>query len=245
MMKTIVVVLSLSLTILSFGGAHAVKISFKNHCPYTVWPATLTSDGKPQLSTTGFKLASHGNFHLDTPVPWNGRFWARTGCSTDASGKFVCTTADCGSGQVTCNGKGGIPPATLAEFNIPAGRGQDFYDVSLVDGFNLPMSVTPHGGTGTCKTGSCPANVKAVCPSELQKKGSDGSVVACLSACVKFGTPQYCCTPPHETKEKCPPTHYSQIFHNACPNAYSYAYDDNKGLFTCNGGPNYDITFCP
>ena len=128
-------------------GAHAATMSFKNNCPYTVWPGTLTSDQKPQLSTTGFELASQASFRLDTPVPWSGRSWARTGCSTDASGNFVCVTGDCGSGQVTCNGAGAIPPATLAEFNIPAGGGQDFYDVSLVDGFNLPMSVTPQGGS--------------------------------------------------------------------------------------------------
>ncbi|CAL2272110.1 unnamed protein product [Prunus armeniaca] len=176
--------------------------------------------------------------------------WGRPHCPShkylrDVSGKFVCATADCASGQVTCNGAGAIPPATLAEFNIPAGGGQDFYDVSLVDGFNLPMSVTPQGGTGDCKTATCPANVNAVCSSELQKIGSDGSVVACLSACVKFNQPQYCCTPPQNTPETCPPTNYSQIFSQACPNAYSYAYDDNKGTFTCNGGPNYAITFCP
>ncbi|XP_034197146.1 glucan endo-1,3-beta-glucosidase-like [Prunus dulcis] len=247
MMKTLVVVLSFSLTILSFGGAHAATISLRNNCPYTVWPATLTSDGKPQLSTTGFELASQASFRLDTPVPWSGRFWARTGCSTDASGNFVCATADCGSGRVTCNSinsTDGIPPATLAEFSIPAGGGQDFYDVSLVDGFNLAMSVTPQGGTGDCKTATCPGNVNAVCPSELQKKGSDGSVVACLSACVKFGEPWYCCTPPQNTPETCPPTNYSQIFDDQCPDAYSYAYDD-KSLFTCSGGPNYLITFCP
>ncbi|KAI5310939.1 hypothetical protein L3X38_040744 [Prunus dulcis] len=193
MMKTPVVVLSLSLTILSFGDAYAATIFFKNNCAN------------------------------DTPVPWNGRFWARTGCSTDVSGKFICATADCASGQVTCNGNVAIPPATLAEFNIPTGR----------------------GGTGECKTASCPANVNAVCPSDLQKKGSDGSVVACLSACVKLNQPQYCCTPPQNTPETCPPTNYSQIFSQACPNAYSYAYDDKKGTFTCNSGPNYAITFCP
>ncbi|KAI5318149.1 hypothetical protein L3X38_037857 [Prunus dulcis] len=104
MMKTLVVVLSLSLTLLSFEGAHAATMSFKNKCPYTVWPASF---GNPQLSTIGFELAS----------------------------------------QLMCNGKTGIPPATLAEFTIAAGGGQDFYDVSLVDGFNLRMSVTPQGGS--------------------------------------------------------------------------------------------------
>lgn len=184
---------------------------------------------------------------MTTPVPWKGRFWGRTGCSTAADGKFTCATAECSSGQVTCNGNGAIPPATLVEINIAANGGQDFYDVSLVDGFNLPMSVAPQGGNapGDCKSSSCPANVNAVCPAELQVKGSDGSVIACKSACLAFNQPQYCCTPPNETPEKCPPTDYSKIFKDQCPQAYSYAYDDLTGTFTCSGGPNYAITFCP
>ncbi|XP_021833998.1 thaumatin-like protein 1 [Prunus avium] len=100
-------------------------------------------------------------------------------CSTDASGKFTCATADCGSGQVSCNGNDAVPPATLVEITIAPNGGQDFYDVSLVNGFNLPMAVAPQGGTGECKASTCPADVNAVCPAELQVKGSYGSVIAC------------------------------------------------------------------
>ncbi|KAB1199213.1 Thaumatin-like protein 1 [Morella rubra] len=175
-------------------GAHCAKITFTNNCPNTIWPGTLTADQKPQLSTTGFELASKASSSVDIQAPWIGRFWARTGCSTDASGKFSCATADCASGQVACNGNGAIPPASLVEINIAANGGQDFYDVSLVDGFNLPVSVATQGGTGECKTSSCPANVNAVCPAELRVKGSDGSVIACKSACTAFNEPQYCCT---------------------------------------------------
>ncbi|KAJ6896912.1 hypothetical protein NC651_022954 [Populus alba x Populus x berolinensis] len=67
------------------------------------------------------------------PTGWSGRFWARTGCNFDESGTGSCSTGDCGSGQVECNGLGASPPATLAEFTLGSG-GQDFYDVSLVDG---------------------------------------------------------------------------------------------------------------
>ncbi|XP_050381951.1 thaumatin-like protein 1b [Argentina anserina] len=238
------VLLSLTLAIF-FAGAHAATITFTNNCPYTVWPGTLTSDQQPQLSTTGFELKQGANNQVITPVPWKGRFWARTGCTTAADGKFSCATAECSSGQVTCNGNGAIPPATLVEINIVADGGQDFYDVSLVDGFNVPMSVATQGGTGDCKPSSCPANVNTVCPAELQVKAADGSVIACKSACTAFNEPKYCCTPPNNTLETCPPTNYSQIFEEQCPQAYSYAFDDKSSTFTCFGGPNYAITFCP
>lgn len=59
----------------------------------------------------------------------------------------MCGTADCGSDQVACNGAGAVPPATLAEFTLVP-DGQDVYDISNVDGFNLPVSITPDGGEG-------------------------------------------------------------------------------------------------
>ncbi|KAF5473648.1 hypothetical protein F2P56_010248 [Juglans regia] len=245
MMKTALPLFRLILAFFFFAGAQSARITFTNNCPRTIWPGTLTSDQKPQLSTTGFELASKASRSLDVQAPWKGRFWARTRCSTDASGKFSCLTADCASGQVTCNGNGAIPPASLVEINIAANGGQDYYDVSLVDGFNLPVSVATQGGTGDCKTSSCQANVNAVCPAELQVKGPDGSVLACKSACTAFNQPQYCCTGDFNTPDKCPPTNYSMIFEKQCPQAYSYAYDDQNSTFTCSGGPNYIITFCP
>lgn len=83
---------------------------------------------------------------MDVPRPWSGRIWGRTQCSMGPYGKFSCGTGDCGSGNVACNGAGAIPPASLVEFTLAApniGSGQDFYDVSLVDGFNLPIGVNP------------------------------------------------------------------------------------------------------
>jgi hypothetical protein len=40
-----------------------------------------------------------------------------------------------------CNGAGGVPPATLAEITLKGDGGKDFYDISLVDGFNVPVQV--------------------------------------------------------------------------------------------------------
>ncbi|KAK7345481.1 hypothetical protein VNO77_16085 [Canavalia gladiata] len=230
--------------------SEGTKVTFTNRCPYTVWPATLTNgENVQQLSTTGFELANGASNSVDLPSPWSGRFWARTECS-NGNGGFSCATGDCGSGQVGCNGKSGIPPATLVEITVTqnGAEGQhDFYDVSNVDGFNVRVSVTPQGGTGDCKTSSCPADINANCPAELQvKRNSDGEVIACKSACLAFNQDQYCCRGNYDKPDTCPPTNYSQFFSQNCPDAYSYAYDDKRGTFTCSPTtPQYDITFCP
>ncbi|KAJ4872104.1 Pathogenesis-related thaumatin superfamily protein [Raphanus sativus] len=71
-----------------------------------------------------------------------------------------------------------------------------------------------------------------------------GIIAACKSACAAFNSPEFCCTGAHSTPQTCSPTHYSAMFKNACPSAYSYAYDDATSTFTCSGA-NYLITFCP
>ncbi|KDP36623.1 hypothetical protein JCGZ_08439 [Jatropha curcas] len=244
-MKTLAL-LSLTFTFL-FYGVHPATITFTNNCPYTVWPATLTGGNRPQQSKTGFELPTKANQSLDVPAPFTGRFWARTECSTDSTGKFTCATGECGSGQISCNGAGGNPPVSLIEFTLAENGGKDFYDVSLVDGFNVPMSVSPRGGSGdTCIPASCARNVNSDCPNELAIKGPDGnSVIGCKSACLAFNRPEYCCTENFNTSATCKPTNYSMFFKGRCPQAYSYAYDDPTSTFSCVGGANYDITFCP
>ncbi|CAK9313844.1 unnamed protein product [Citrullus colocynthis] len=234
----------LSIIIFFFPGVYSVNFAIKNNCSFPIWPGALTGAGS-QLSTTGFKLLPGSTATVNVSSPWSGRFWARTLCSTDKTGKFSCGTADCGSGQVSCNGAGAIPPASLVEFTTAANGGQDFFDISLVDGFNLAVSVNPIGGLDGCKAVVCAGNVNAVCPPELAIKGEGGEVIACKSACMGFNKPEYCCSGEYDQPETCPPTDYSKIFKNQCPQAYSYAYDDKTSTFTCSGGPNYSITFCP
>ncbi|KAE8713486.1 Pathoproteinsis-related protein 5 [Hibiscus syriacus] len=130
------------------------------------------------------------------------------------TGQITCQTGNCGSTQMECNGKGASPPVTLAEFTIGSGT-QDFYDVSLVDGYNLAMMVEPSGGSGTCLSTGCANDLNRRCPSEL----TVGSGEACKSACEAFGKPEYCCRG-------------------------AYAYDDATSTFTCTGA-DYTITFCP
>ncbi|XP_022145296.1 thaumatin-like protein 1b, partial [Momordica charantia] len=158
-------------------------------------------------------------------------------------------TADCGSGAVECNGAGATPPATLAEFTLNGAGGLDFYDVSLVDGYNVPMLITPQGGAGVgnCTTTGCTVDLNSECPMELRVvvSGGDGRSVACKSACEAFGEAQYCCSGEYGNPNTCRPTSYSELFKAACPSAYSYAYDDGSSTFTCASPADYLITFCP
>lgn len=225
-------------------GARSVTFTIKNQCPYTVWPGTLTGAGTV-LPSTGFELATGASISFDTTPSWSGRLWGRTLCSTDSTGTFSCATADCGTGEITCNGAGAKPPATLMEFTVAANGGLDFYDVSLVDGFNVPVSIVPQGGGQGCNSTSCPANVNAACPPDLAMKGSDGSVIGCKSACLAFNRPEFCCTGPYDSPATCKPTSYSLFFKNQCEQAYSYAFDDKTSTFTCAASKVYVITFCP
>lgn len=239
---------------LHFIGVYSATFTLVNRCNYTVWPATLSGAGTAQLpaTATGFTLLPGNTTAITVPPSWSGRVWARTLCSTGPAGNFSCATGDCGTGTVQCSGSGAAPPATLAEFTLNGSGGLDFYDVSLVDGYNLPLLIRPAGGSGlgNCTAagcvvdlnGSCPAQLRVVSKSVVVGEGEEG--VACKSACDAFGAPQYCCSGAYSTPDMCKPSSYSEYFKNACPSAYSYAYDDASSTFTCQGA-DYVITFCP
>ncbi|KAK9713236.1 hypothetical protein RND81_06G013600 [Saponaria officinalis] len=196
--------------------------------------------GTPPLpaSATSFTLNPGSTTVIPLPASWSGRVWAQTGCITGPTGNFSCAT-------------GATPPATLAEFTLNGANGLDFYDVSLVDGYNLPLLVRPVGGSGNCSSAGCAEDLNSACPTQLRVVSSaytavtvDGPGVACKSACDAFGDPQYCCSGAYSTPQKCKPSSYSMYFKTACPSAYSYAYDDASSTFTC-AGADYVITFCP
>ncbi|XP_027355016.1 thaumatin-like protein 1b [Abrus precatorius] len=244
--------LLLFLIILSFVAlsflSEVQSASFKivNKCRYTIWPGLLSGATSPPLPTTGFALRSGKSKTINIPKSWSGRIWARTLCGQDPDGKFSCVTADCGSGKVECAG-GAKPPATLAEFTLNGADGLDFYDVSLVDGYNLPMLIVAKGGTrGGCSATGCLVDLNGGCPADLKvaRVNGTGRSVACRSACEAFGDPRYCCSEAFSTPDTCSPSVYSQFFKHACPRAYSYAYDDKTSTYTC-ASANYLIIFCP
>lgn len=212
-----------------------------------MWPGILSNAGIATLPTTGFVLQTAESKTVTAPTSWGGRFWGRTLCTQDSAGKFSCLSGDCGSGKLECAGNAATPPATLAEFTLDGAGGLDFFDVSLVDGYNVPMLVAPQGGSGdNCTSTGCVGDLNSACPSELRITSVDGKQsVACKSACEAFGSPQYCCSGAYGSPTTCKPSPYSQIFKNACPRAYSYAYDDKTSTFTCASAAAYTITFCP
>ncbi|PON86454.1 Thaumatin [Trema orientale] len=139
-------------------------------------------------------------------------------------------TGDCG-GLLECRGYG-QPPNTLAEYSLNQYKNLDFFDISLVDGFNVRMDFSPT--SPQCKRGpKCVANINGECPAKLKAPGG------CNNPCTVFKTDQYCCN-----SGSCGPTDYSRFFKTRCPDAYSYPKDDQTSTFTCPGGTNSEVVFC-
>jgi hypothetical protein len=219
--------------------------TFVNAAGQTIWLAGWQQTPTPVLATSGWVLPAGGTVTVVVPDKWNGRFWGRTGCTFDGSGHGHCLTGDCG-GVFQCRGYGAIP-ATLAEYNLNAWNGMDFYDVSMVDGSNLPMYINiTKGGTKDkisptgCVAAGCTTPV--ACPAALVVPGG------CESACGKLGGAQYCCQGQWAARSACDPTQwqpedYAAVFKKAEPYAYSYADDDATSTFTCTDECDYRITF--
>ncbi|KAG0552084.1 hypothetical protein BDA96_01G478300 [Sorghum bicolor] len=242
--------------------AGTTVFTLHNNCTQTIWPATLSGNSAAAVGGGGFELSPNATVSFPAPAGWSGRLWARTGCvaspspspspSPSSPSGLSCATGDC-SGAASCS-LGGAPPVTLAEFTLGGADGKDFYDVSLVDGYNVGVGVAATGARvnyATCGYAGCVGDVNALCPPELQmsaganKAAEEGPTVACRSACEAFGTAEYCCTGAHGGPSTCGPTKYSRLFKAACPAAYSYAYDDPTSTFTCGTGAQYLVTFCP
>ncbi|KAG5246732.1 proline-rich receptor protein kinase [Salix suchowensis] len=128
----------------------------------------------------------------------------------------------------------------MAEFKMN-NPGHDFFNVSLLDGYNLPLLVLP--SNQSCENAGCVVDLNGVCPPELEVDSSDGTIVGCKSACDAFATQPYCCDGPIETSSTCKPTSYSQNFKKKCPNTYTYPFDYETGTFRCKS-PEYQIVFC-
>ena len=211
-----------------FVGCYATDFTILNKCPFTIWPATYNP-------SSGLELPSGMQTTLSVPSNQEaGRIWGRTECNFNAQGIGSCLTGDCG-GVLNCQLTGAVP-TTLFEFTLNGNGNQDYYDISLVDGFNLPVAVVPTAGN--CKAISCNKNITADCPAELKTEGG------CKNACLAFpSNDQYCCS--GQFVDNCPPNDYSKFFKGECPQAYSYAKDDASSTFVCPTGADYTVTFCP
>ncbi|XP_054788214.1 thaumatin-like protein [Prosopis cineraria] len=236
--------LSLALLTLTLTLTRATQLILLNNCRHDIWPALLGTAGHPTPRDGGFLLSSGQETLLQLPPSWSGRIWARNGCSFHpTTAKGFCQTGDC-AGLLHCRGLGGLPPATLVQISLATSHSPlHFYDVSLVDGFNLPVAIKPVGATLRCGVASCQADLNLCCPPALAVRRR-GKIVACKSPCLAAKSDRYCCTGDYASPGKCKPTVFARLFKLICPQAYAYAYDDSTALKTCNA-THYVITFCP
>ncbi|HSW68959.1 MAG TPA: thaumatin family protein [Gammaproteobacteria bacterium] len=140
---------------------------------------------------------------------WSGNVSGRTGCTSATPGS--CATAYCGSTTTPANGNcapgvGFQVPASLAEMTLEPST--DSYDLSVINGINLPMSMVPGGGitspsnpytcgsagittsqgSGTGTLGACAWTLGSSVPSVnyvwVENQGSSPTVCTTNSDCV-------------------------------------------------------------
>lgn len=209
------------------------EISVKNNCPTTITVGVLTngvSSGAPEMS---FDLTQGASNSFSKPDAWGGRVWGRYMCSGSA-----------GKDLSQCGVPGASNPASLAEFFFNGVGGKDFYDISLVDGFNIPMNIVPSGGAPPSgySCGSPKCHITS-CPKEFSVLDSTGNVISCQSDCSKTGSAQDCCTGAHSTPDACKASQNAAAVKQACPDAYSFAYDDQDSTYEC-AAESFTVNFC-
>jgi hypothetical protein len=204
----------------------------ENHCTYTIWnfaqPAATFPNSVPLKIDPGqaFAVGWSDNF--------SGRVWGRSECTgTGANLKCAQTRAD-----------------SLAEWTLTRGMNSDWYDVSLVDGFTIPMGIIQMdapftlsdayvpggklGQDGICGSPICAADLNANCPAGQQQKDAMGKVVGCVNGMKG-------------------PSAATMYFKAGCPTSYTWDFDDPQSLFRCpdaaqnagKGAKNYKLIYCP
>lgn len=175
---------------------------------------------------------------------------------------------------------------------------QTFYDISLVDGYNLPVGVkylpapnttfippnltncaciatagwlhnTTSAGifysnasfpvpleateTNDALTGWCPWPNLAFPPTKPgtgvypypDDKIQRPTFCPCKSACAASGKDADCCIGKYHDPALCKPSGYSKAIKSICPDAYSFAFDDQKSTFIIPTGGGWEIIMCP
>ena len=129
-------------------------------------------------STTVFEFPDTG-----VTQRWNGKFYPRTRCTTDANDNLVCATGSCN--KMICNDPGvgpvGAGPYTLIEFDLENSSGDavnyDTYDVGLIHGMNVPADIKPDpAGTYPAGTGE---NYMYWCGAAAGNPASSDQLTAC------------------------------------------------------------------
>ncbi|KAG0549828.1 hypothetical protein BDA96_01G288200 [Sorghum bicolor] len=204
-------------------GVGSGDVHVRNRCTTRV-AGVLSNAGSPSWSPQG-SSSRRGRRAGAGAGGWSAAL-ARTAAPTTVPRGGRLRHGDCGSGSASAR-RGRRAAGHAGRFTLDGSGRLDFYDVSLVDGY------TPRAG-GDLRGGAPPG-----------RRPPCGGGAACRSACDAFARPEYCCSGAFASPAACRPTAYSQVFKTACPRSYSYAFDDPTSTFTCGGGPDYTVTFCP
>ncbi|PON53481.1 Thaumatin [Parasponia andersonii] len=214
-----------SFFLLLFAGAtSAINFRLKNSCTYTIWPVLLSKPNSPQLpnpSTRFYLRPGEANMVFMSQPEWSGFLWARSLCSTVPDGNIFCVTGNNRENSTT------LEPtltATLVDFTITSvatdTQYKVTYSVSLMYGFNVPITVNPIGGIGSyCQATGCTLDLNKGCPDELRVVYGDECV-----GCNYYSS-------------------YADYFEGLCPHAHTSPYNDTS-TFACVSADYYDITFC-
>ena len=106
----------------------------------------------------------------------------------------------------------------------------DWYNISFVDAFNLPMQIVPLAKPD-CDTLTCSEDLLANCPSVGSYVDGSGNVVSCVSP------------------ERDDPTSPVAVYFEQCDDAYAWSGDDQQGddpspVKAC-AGEDWQLVFCP
>lgn len=67
----------------------------------------------------------------------------------------------------------------------------------------------------------------------------------CKSACAASNAASDCCTGDYNDPNVCKRSEYSENAKVVCPDAYSFAYDDQTSTFIIPSGGGWEVVFCP
>jgi Thaumatin family len=214
-------------------------VDLVNQTDQTVWVgSTVNADGSAALSglpTLGAGQSATVTIPEDTGAQhWRGTFFARQGCSGQDGSTFHCQLGDCGPHADHCST--GEQPVSLAEFNFdPSDSLAPWYDVSYVNAFSVPVTITPNGVApppdhGACATQGCPDDLLPYCPPQdlVTDPGTGG--------------PLECVNPNRDAQ-----TAYSDAISSHCPYAYAWSGADtvpgNQVVRDCTSCSGFTVTF--
>uniref|UniRef100_A0A183C829 ABC transporter domain-containing protein n=1 Tax=Globodera pallida TaxID=36090 RepID=A0A183C829_GLOPA len=171
----------------------------------------------------------------------SGRIWFNKDCDNDEVKHY-------------CNSGAAQPPISLFEMTLSIDA--QFYDVSYVDGINLPISVLVKDCPGVHFANNFTFNsLLASLPDEMKLTYNNGrDLVGVQSVCSAYGTDAVCCRNAYGGPGTCKPdeghgwtleqiTAYNAT-RKAFPDAYSYAYDDKTAIKQCKTATEFHIGIC-